>query len=192
MIFLKILLEVTAKLDRKLCGFKSAVPTRLRCPTHYECCVSLQQSLIVSSLLKKFHSFPIMQTVGANLDGYPVLCGGLTRKGKAISKCYLYNNESTWQELSDVGAALRTHRGITIKNVLYIQSNARLFSVHLNSSVTTVARLPMKLSHSCLVNLNSTKIGIIGGVNDKKYLDELLLYDLDSKAQWMILPLYCA
>ena len=54
-------------------------------------------------------SIPIHESVGGLIDDKPVLCGGLTRKKRQISHCYIYQNEN-WEVLGNLGATAFSHR----------------------------------------------------------------------------------
>ena len=54
-------------------------------------------------------SIPIHESVGGLIDDKPVLCGGLTRKKREISECYIYQNEN-WEVLGNLGTTAFSHR----------------------------------------------------------------------------------
>ena len=54
-------------------------------------------------------TIPMHESVGGLLDDKPVLCGGLTRVKRQLSKCYIYENEK-WEVLADLGEPAYSHR----------------------------------------------------------------------------------
>lgn len=56
-------------------------------------------------------TFPLYESIGGLLDDKPVLCGGLTRKKRQISHCYIYQNNN-WEVLVNLGSTAFSHRNL--------------------------------------------------------------------------------
>ena len=70
--------------------------------------------------------------------------------------------------------------GTVLDNTLYIQNRDELLSVKSSGAITLISNLPFTLSHSCMLALNETALGLFGGVNSGGTKDSMLIYNLSK------------
>ena len=68
--------------------------------------------------------------------------------------------------------------GTVLGNTLYIQNRDELLSVKSSGAIKLISNLPFNLSHSCMLALNETALGLFGGVNSEGTKNSMLIYNL--------------
>ena len=113
-------------------------------------------------------TLPLYESVGGLVDGTQLLCGGMTRNRRKISKCYAYKNDE-WVELVDLKTLLISHSATSLNDLLYLQNQDQFMSISASGQVTNLTQLPFVLTHACILPLDTSNIAIIG----TKFLERL-------------------
>ena len=139
----------------------------------------------ICSDLSDFPSSYLIGSVGGNLNGTPILCGGTSYGFSKI--CYRFNND-VWEEFTSMKEKRTSAAGVIYNKKLHIfggWDGSKLQTseiIDVDGGVSDGPDLPLALSGHAMTSINNTVSIISGGTpseNKFKYMKSRAIYNPD-------------